>query len=84
MAYSEPPSKLCSAVHNVQNRPKKAQFGPKIGQNWPFLGSKNRQKVAILGPKTGSRFWQNFHRLQGSEKRPFADKSAELVTLISQ
>ena len=65
----------------VQNRPKKAHFGPKMGQNWPYFGPRNRQKVAILGSKIGSRFWQNLHRLQGSEKRPFADKSAELATL---
>ena len=66
----------------VQNRPKKAHFGPKMGQNWPYFGPRNRQKVAILGSKIGSRFWQNLHRLQGSEKRPFADKSAELATLV--
>ena len=59
-----------------------AQFRPKFGQKLAFLGYKNRQKVAILGSKIGSRFWENLHRLQGSEKRPFADKSAELATLV--
>ena len=68
-------------VANVLNRPKKIDFRTKIGQNWPFFGPKNRQKVSILGPKIGSRFWLNLHRLQGSEKRLFADKSAELATL---
>ena len=57
-----------------------AQFRPKFGQKWSFLGSKNRQKVAILGPKIGSRFYQNSCRLTDLENRQFADFSAELAT----
>ena len=64
-------------------------------QKWLKIGkrlakfSQNRQKFGCFfqnfyRQKIGSRFPPNLYRLQGSEKRPFADKSAELVTLISQ
>ena len=66
---------------SVQNRPKKALFGPNIGQNWSFLASKNRQKGSILGSKIGSRFYQNSYRLTDLQNRQFADLSAELATL---
>ena len=61
-----------------------AQFRPKFGQKWSFLGYKNRQKGAILGLEIGSRFCQNSYRLTDLQNRQFADLSAELATLFTR
>ena len=66
--------RLKIGTYEKLRQPKMAKFSKKRLKFGQFFQNFYRQKI-------GSRFWQNSYRLQGSENRPFADKSAELVTL---